>query len=217
MISGGFAGGGESSSARKAHLCSIRSGEVIEVQVVSKLPRLDTAITFSDLDLDGCQHPHDDPLVIRAVVANKTVHRVLVNNGSSTNIIFALAFNKMGIEREKPKPVSAHLRGFSREKVLPLGSIQLVLTMGDSSCHAITAVRFLIVDAPSTYNMLLGRPSLNAIKSHPFRLPHGDQVSYHKWSRNGSRRPARGQRVLLGVNEVKSGRQHIRRRARHAR
>ena len=48
VISGGFAGGGESSSARKAHLRSIRSGEVMEVQAVSKLPRLNTAITFSD-------------------------------------------------------------------------------------------------------------------------------------------------------------------------
>ena len=38
VISGGFAGSGESSSARKAHLRSIRSGEVMEVQVVSKLP-----------------------------------------------------------------------------------------------------------------------------------------------------------------------------------
>ena len=64
VISGGFAGGGESSSARKAHLRSIRSAEVVEVQAVSKLPRLDTSITFSDSDLEGCHHPHDDPLVI---------------------------------------------------------------------------------------------------------------------------------------------------------
>ena len=74
MISGGFAGGGESSLARKAHLRSIRSAEIGEIQAVSKLSRLDTSITFSNLDLEGCQHPHDDPLVVRAVVANKTVH-----------------------------------------------------------------------------------------------------------------------------------------------
>ena len=167
MISGGFAGGGESSSARKAHLRSIRSGEVMEVQAVSKLPRLDTSITFYDSYLEGCQHPHDDPLVIRAVVANKTVHRVLVDNGSSADIIFASAFDKMGIEREKLEPVNTHLRGFSREKVLPLGSIHLVLTLGDPPCQATTTARFLVVDTPSAYNMLLGRPFLNAIKAIP--------------------------------------------------
>ena len=156
MIVGGFAGGGESSSARKDHLCSIRSGEVIEVQAVSKLPRLDTAITFSDSDLEGCQHPHDDPLVIKVVVANKTIHRVLVDNGSSADIIFASAFDKMGIGREKLEPASIHLRGFSGEKVLPLGSLQLVLTLGDPPCQATTTVKFLIADAPSTYNVLLG-------------------------------------------------------------
>ena len=158
MISGGFARGGESSSARKAHLHNIRSGEVMEVQAVSKLPRLDTGITFSDLDLEGCQHPHDDPLVIRAVVANKTVHWVLVDNGGSTDIIFASAFEKMGIGKESLELVSTHLREFSGEKVLPLGSIQLVLTLGDPPCQATTTARFLVIDAPSAYNMLLANP-----------------------------------------------------------
>ena len=167
MISGGFAGGGESSSARTAHLRNIRSVGIGEIQAVSKLSRLDTTITFSDSDLEGCQHPHDDPLVVRAIVANKIVHRVLVDNGSSADIIFASAFNKIGIGREKLEPVNTHLRGFSGEKVLPLGSIQLVLTLGEPPCQATTTVRFLVVDAPSACNMLLRRPSLNAIKAIP--------------------------------------------------
>ena len=112
MISGGFAGGGESSSARKAHLRSIKSAEMGEIQAVSKLPPLNTTITFSDSDLEGCQHPHDDPLVIRAIVANTTIHRVLIDNGSSADIIFASAFGKMGIGREKLEPVSTHLWEF---------------------------------------------------------------------------------------------------------
>ena len=167
VISGGFAGRGESSSTKKAHLRSIRSAEIAKVQAVSNLPRLDTSITFFDSNLEGCQHPHDNPLVIRAVMANKTVHRVLVDNGSSADIIFASTFDKMGIGRERMEPVSTHLRGFSEEKVLPLGSIQLVLTLGDPPCLATTTARFLVVDAPSAYNMLLSRPSLNAIKAIP--------------------------------------------------
>ena len=139
----------------------------MEVQAVSKLPRLDTAVTFSDSDLEGCQHPHDDPLVIRAVVANKTIHRVLIDNGISTDIIFASAFDKMGIDREKLEPANTHLRGFSGDKVLLLGSIQLVITFGDPPCQATTTLRFLIVNAPSAYNVLLGRPSLNVIRAIP--------------------------------------------------
>ena len=134
---------------------------------MSKLPRLDTTINFSNSDMEGCQHSHDDPLVIRAIVANKTVHRVLIGNGSSADIIFASTFDKMGIEREKLEPVNAHLLGFSGEKVLPLGSVQLVLTLGDPPCQATKTEKFLIVNAPSAYNMLLGRPSLNSIRVVP--------------------------------------------------
>ena len=51
--------------------------------------------------------------------------------------------------------------------MLPLGSTQLVLTLGDPQCQATTKIRFLIVDCLSAYNMLLGRPSLNTIRAIP--------------------------------------------------
>ena len=42
-----------------------------------------------------------------------------------------------------------------------------MLTLGDPPCQAMTIARFLVVNAPSAYNMLLGRPSLKAIKVIP--------------------------------------------------
>ena len=95
-ISEGFAGGEESSSARKAHLRSIRSGETLEVQTLSKLPRQDTTIIFSDFDMEGCQHPNDNPLVIKTIVANKTIHKVVVDNGSSGRHHLCISFRQNG-------------------------------------------------------------------------------------------------------------------------
>ena len=69
----------------------------------------------------------------------------------------------MGIGREKQEPVNTHQRGFSGEKVLPLGSIQLVRAPFPSDDNNKIPYR----RSPSAYNMLLGRPSLNAIKAIP--------------------------------------------------
>ena len=71
--------------------------------------------------MESCQHPHDDPLVVRVIVANKTVHRVLVDNESSADIIFALTFDKMGIRREKLEPINAHLRDSLEKECCPWG------------------------------------------------------------------------------------------------
>ena len=204
MISGGFAGGGESSSARKAHLRSIRSKETMEVQVVSMLPRLDTTITISDSNMEGCQHLHDDPLAIRAIVANKTMHRVLIDNWSSAYIIFASAFDKMRIGREKLEPVSAHLLGFSKEKVLPLGSTQMVLTLGNPSCQATTKGKVPHSRCSLGVQYVTGQAFSQCHKGHPFFQSYSCQIPYGEWSRNGSRRPAGSQGVLLSIKETES-------------
>ena len=45
-------------------------------------------------------------------------------------------------------------------------------------------------------------------KGHPFRLSYGCQIHYEEWSRNGSRKLAGSQGVLLGVNETESSGHH---------
>ena len=209
VISGGFAGGGESSSARKAHLRSIKSGETLEIQAVSKIPRLDTTITFSNSDKEGCQHPLDDPLLIRVVVANKTVHRVLVDNGTLADIIFASAFDKMGIGKEKLEPVNTHLWGFSGERVLPLRSIQF----GRSPVPGHNGGKVPHSRCPIGLYHVIGQTLPQCHKGHPLRLSYGYQIPYYEWGRNGSRRLARSQGVLLGINETKRGWQHLHGRA----
>ena len=59
------------------------------------------------------------------------MHRVLVDNGSSANILYYLAFQQMGINRERLIPTNAPFVGFGGTWVFPLGVVRLSVTVGD--------------------------------------------------------------------------------------
>ena len=53
------------------------------------------AITFTDEDIERIHHPHDDAIVITLLIADYTTKKVLVDNGSSMDILYYLAFQQM--------------------------------------------------------------------------------------------------------------------------
>jgi hypothetical protein len=61
-------------------------------------------ITFSEEDVRLQGFPHNDALVIEANIASWTLGKLLVDNGSSADIIFADAFDKMGLKRDLLQP-----------------------------------------------------------------------------------------------------------------
>ena len=84
------------------------------------LPRRSTLIvpiTFTDDDFYGVDFNQDDPMVIRVIIANFEVRRVLVDQGSSANILFVDAFNKLGLSEEQVFPFHSTLVVFTREQV----------------------------------------------------------------------------------------------------
>lgn len=54
-------------------------------------------ITFDDSDLDCPTLPHNDALVISLQLKDCTVRRILVNQGSSAEIIYYSFFKDMGL------------------------------------------------------------------------------------------------------------------------
>jgi hypothetical protein len=109
-ISGGLAGGGESTSARKAHARSIHMEEVYQIVRPRKMRKKDIeTISFSDEDANGVLMPHDDALVVTMTVANHTIHKILVDNGSSAEIIYWSVVQQMGIPRDRIKPFGSPL------------------------------------------------------------------------------------------------------------
>ena len=69
---------------------------VQSVQLSGRLPRAksidEQAITFTDEDVERIHHPHDDAIVITLLIADYTTRRVLVDNGSSADILYYQAF-----------------------------------------------------------------------------------------------------------------------------
>ncbi|XP_028099377.1 uncharacterized protein LOC114298916 [Camellia sinensis] len=109
--------------------------------------------------------PHDDPLVISSLISNYNVRCVLVDNGSSSDIIFLNAFKQLQISEEKLSPLQTPLVGFTRDQVISIGSIDLPITIGEYSRQNTKILTFLVVNCPSAYNVILGRTTLNAFQS----------------------------------------------------
>ena len=59
------------------------------------------------------------------------MHWVLVDNGSSTDILYYLTFQQMRIDREQLVLINASLIGFEGTRVFPLGVVTLLITVDD--------------------------------------------------------------------------------------
>nr|XP_023913410.1 uncharacterized protein LOC112024991 [Quercus suber] len=99
MIVGGIAANSLSKKARKTYLRMVQNVQL--TSVIPKIPRVDNPIIgFSKEDARRHYHLHDDAFVISIQVGDYNTYRVLIDNGSSADILYYLAFQQMQISRE---------------------------------------------------------------------------------------------------------------------
>lgn len=180
---GGFDGGGETCTARKSYAKEMRGESIYVVRRPSKMVKREKLIIrFSNEDYEGIYLPHADALVVAIMIVSHKIHRVLVDNGSSADILYKSAFDLMKIDKEKVSAFQYPLVGFAGEQVMPLGSIELQVTVGTPPTQKSIPVKFLIVDRPSAYNAIFGRTAkaeLKAVTSIPhlsMKFPTEDGV-----------------------------------------
>ncbi|GAV70637.1 hypothetical protein CFOL_v3_14135, partial [Cephalotus follicularis] len=125
----------------------------------------DEVISFSEVDYDGVRLPHDDLVVVTLLVELFTMKRILIDSGSSTDILYKHAFDQLKILVDQLKPVKTPLVGFAGEMVHPLGSMDLSVVIGTAPRQTQVQMTFLVVDTPSPYNAIIGRPGLNLIEA----------------------------------------------------
>ncbi|KAL2248496.1 UNVERIFIED_CONTAM: hypothetical protein Sindi_2701900 [Sesamum indicum] len=151
--------GGDSRRARKR-----QSRNVQHDQLIASIEP-DEEITFGDKDVAGGVRSQNDPMVIKLDIANFTVRKVLIDNGSSADIILWDVLVKMGLENTKLESVRTPLVGFGGTEIVPLGTLDLPVSMGEDPRRKTLMIKFIVVDTPFAYNVIFGRPGLNAFRA----------------------------------------------------
>ena len=88
-----------------------------------------------------------------------------MDNGSSADIIYLLAFQQLKLDPGRLRPFGSPLVSFSGDRVYPKGIVTLTVTVGTYPKQLTCQLDFLVVDCPSSYNVIIGRPTLNRWKS----------------------------------------------------
>ncbi|XP_057443900.1 uncharacterized protein LOC130736063 [Lotus japonicus] len=154
-IAGGFGGGGITSAARKRYARAVNT--VTEVPFGFSHPD----ITFSSDDFVAVKPHLDDPIVILLRVNQLNVQRVLLDQGSSTDIIYGGAFDRLGLNEADLTPYAGTLVGFAGEQVCVRGVFDLDPTFGERENARTLRVKYLILETEGSYNMIIGRNTLN--------------------------------------------------------
>ncbi|XP_075644249.1 uncharacterized protein LOC142615385 [Castanea sativa] len=161
-IAGGPPTGGSCKSLKKACQRQVNS---VHMQPLFKQRRTDHDISFNEEDAQGVRQPHNDPLVITLTIEGFNTKRILIDNGSSADIMYLPAFQQLKLDPKRLRPFDSPLVSFSGDKVYPRGIVTLKVTIGTYPKQQTRQLDFLVVDCPSAYNVIIGRPTLNRWKA----------------------------------------------------
>jgi hypothetical protein len=143
-ISGGSALEFETKKERKHYFREVRNIFVegrVERTRWSHIP-----INFSEEDVRLQGFTHNDALVIEANIASWTLGKLLVDNGSSADIIFADALDKMGLSKDLLQPPDTPLYGFRGRVIHALGKVVLPVSFGTVQNARIEYLSFDVVE-----------------------------------------------------------------------
>ncbi|XP_010430989.1 PREDICTED: uncharacterized protein LOC104715268 [Camelina sativa] len=159
MIMGGLAGCNDSVRAIRDYT---KKAEMTK-SWPSRFEAESMPITFDGKDLEGLDLPHNDPLVVELLIGESEVTRILIDTGSSVNVIFRDILAKMEIGERDIMPECHSLTGFDGDHLMSVGTITLPIFVAGIARY----FRFAVIDKPTIYNVILGTPWIHKMKAVP--------------------------------------------------
>nr|GEU32503.1 reverse transcriptase domain-containing protein [Tanacetum cinerariifolium] len=142
----------------------------IERQRITQTFSPGSVISFPTL---GEEDETEGPIIIEAKMGGHCMHRIYVDGGSSSEILYEHCFSKFRPDiKNQLIPANTPLVGFSGEIIWPFGQISLLVRIGDEEHSTSARMNFMVVRSPFLYNGIIGRPGVRKIRAIPFTA-HG--------------------------------------------
>ncbi|XP_074377962.1 uncharacterized protein LOC141719478 [Apium graveolens] len=165
-------------------------------------------ITFSTEDYEDVIRPHEDPMIINPIIRQNKIWKVMVDTGSSANILFHKTYCKMNLAGEQLEPCNeAPLYAIGGHPIQFEGMITLPVLLGKLPYTAEKLVKFYVVRIESPYNAIFGRPFLStfeAVESIPhLKLKFPTEKGVGKMRGDLENRPNHCSKTLRRIRNMK--------------
>ncbi|GKV06489.1 hypothetical protein SLEP1_g18383 [Rubroshorea leprosula] len=165
MITGGLEAGGLSSKQRKLYVREVKHQNRAQKRKFDDAEWKNQPITFTFADLETVVTPHNDPLVTFVTINNCEVQRVLVDTGSAPDIMYFHCFESLGLDPALLQRYDGPIYGFNNQPVPVEGVLTINVAFGSGRSYVTPSVRFLVVKMASSFNVVIGRPTLTEIRA----------------------------------------------------
>ncbi|XP_030934588.1 uncharacterized protein LOC115960030 [Quercus lobata] len=116
-----------------------------------------SSIIFTDDDRLLGSKIHNRPLFVTGYIREQEVNRILIDGGSAVNILPLKILKELGISLDELLPSKLMIQGFNQSGQRAIGKIRLHMLIGEMESSAL----FHVIDAKTTYKVLMGRPWLH--------------------------------------------------------
>jgi hypothetical protein len=151
--------------------CKRERHEVLTAEKVppSFLDWLEDTITFGREDHPNrIPNPGQYPLVVDPAIGNARFSKVLMDGGSSLNILYAHTLRLLGIGLDQLRPSTTSFHGVvPGKRVQPLGQIDLPVWFGTPNNFCKETLTFDVVEFRGAYHAILGRPCYSKFMAVP--------------------------------------------------
>ncbi|GKA57271.1 reverse transcriptase domain-containing protein [Tanacetum coccineum] len=143
----------------------VQPWERVVRQRITQSFSLNPEIFFSPL---GEDEGTEGPMIIEAEIGGHCIHRIYVDGGSASKILFEHCFSRLRPEiKNQLIPATTPLIEFSGDIIWPIGQIQLLVKIGDEEHSALAWMNFVVVSSLSPYNGIIERPGVKKLQAVP--------------------------------------------------